>query len=869
MQAPPERLGSFYLGSVYDLQRGAPTEVPVAYDARDLTTHAMCVGMTGSGKTGLCLSLLEEAAIDQVPAILIDPKGDIANLMLQFPDLSPDDFLPWVSQDDVRREGSSAAQVAAEVAGRWKEGLAAWGISPDRLRTLQESVDYTIYTPGSDAGVPINILGSLAAPGLDFDQHAESIRERIAGTVNALLGLVGIAADPVQSREAILLSAIFEYFWRNNQDLDLAKLILSLQNPPVRQLGVLDVDTFYPEKDRFALAMAFNNLLASPKFQSWLQGETLHIESLLYTADGKPRHSIFYIAHLSPDERMFFVTLLLESVLAWVFRQAGTRSLRALLYFDEVYGYLPPVAQPPSKRPLMGLLKQGRAAGLGCILATQNPADLDYKALTNTGTWFIGRLQAERDKMRLLEGLQNAIAESGGQGQRVDFDRLIGQLKPRLFLMHNVHEDQPVVMQTRWAMSYLHGPLTRRQIEDLMAPRRRTEGDEGPKMEDQAPSSFVLGPSSLGPPAGFSAQRQALDPAIPQFFLPLTIHETAAAQELFRTAGADIGLEPAQLVYQPAILGGGLVRLVDDKRRISEQRERVLLAPVPDALGGVAWDQAAEVSVPLGALEQQPARAAALPSIPHPPAPPSVPPSGGEAGGAGPFFGLAPEAANSPAELKSIARSFADWLYYHSQISLLAHPEFDVVQRPGESEQEFKGRLRQAARERRDAGVDDLRERYAARIEKVEAKLRRQQRELEQDEEDYGARKGEALIATGEMLFTVLTRRRLYRTASWTASRRRLAQQAKLDVAERRKEIEEMEAELSELQADLEREIAQITPKWVDLLKGLTNYTVRPKRSDIEVKVVGLAWVPAWAITYRAGGQTLTATLPAYQTQQQ
>jgi DNA helicase HerA-like ATPase len=424
--------------------------------------------MTGSGKTGLCVGLLEEAALDKVPTIMIDPKGDITNLLLQFPELRPEDFLDWINDDDARRKGRTVAEQAQATAELWRTGLADWGIGSDRIRLLQESADFTIFTPGSDAGVPINILGSLAAPDLEFTEHAEAIRERISGTVAALLGLTGSKADPNRSREAILLSNIFEYNWSRGQDLDLAQLIMSIQNPPVRQLGVFDVDTFYPEKDRFELAMAFNNLVASPSFQNWLQGEALDIDQLYYTSDGKPRHSIFYIAHLSDSERMFFVTLLLENVLTWVRRQPGTTSLRALLYFDEVFGFLPPTAEPPSKRPLLTLLKQARAFGLGCLLVTQNPVDLDYKGLTNTGTWFIGKLQAERDKARVLQGLKGAIAEAGGSGQEVDYDTLLSQLSSRVFLLHNVHEEQPVVFHTRWAMSYLRGPLTRPQVRKLM-----------------------------------------------------------------------------------------------------------------------------------------------------------------------------------------------------------------------------------------------------------------------------------------------------------------------------------------------------------------------------------------------------------------
>lgn len=353
MQAPPERLGSFYLGTEYDLEDGNYSEFPVNYDARDLTTHAVCVGMTGSGKTGLCVGLLEEAAMDQVPAILIDPKGDITNLLLQFPELQPSDFQDWINPDDARRKGQTIEEYAQATAELWRNGLNDWGIGPERIRTLQATTDYTIFTPGSDAGIRVNILGSLAAPGIDFDSDAEAIRECISGTVSALLGLIERKADPVRSREAVLLSNIFEHFWRQNKNLDLTQLILAVQTPPVRQIGVFDVDTFYPAKDRFDLAMAFNSLMAAPTFQSWLQGEPLDIDTLFYTPEGKPRHSIFYIAHLSDNERMFFVTLLLENVRSWMRRQSGTTSLRALLYFDEVFGFFPPTAEPPSKRPLL------------------------------------------------------------------------------------------------------------------------------------------------------------------------------------------------------------------------------------------------------------------------------------------------------------------------------------------------------------------------------------------------------------------------------------------------------------------------------------------------------------------------------------
>ena len=427
MNLPPERLGSFYLGAKYDLNTGKVTEEPINYDARDLTTHAICLGMTGSGKTGLCICLLEEAALDKVPAIIIDPKGDITNLLLQFPNLNPKDFEPWINADDARRKGLSISDYAVSVADTWRKGLADWGINPERIAQLKNSVEYTIFTPGSEAGVPVSILSSLASPNLNFKLDGEAAREKIGGLVSALIDLMGLKVDYVRSPEAIMLANIFEYYWSRNEDLSLEKLIMVIQKPPFSKLGVFELDTFYPVKDRFQLAMALNTLIASPSFESWLKGESLDVDKLLYNAEGKPRHSIFYLAHLSDSERMFIVTLLLESIVTWVRRQQGTTSLRAILYFDEVFGFMPPVAEPSSKKPLMTLLKQARAFGLGVTLVTQNPVDIDYKGLTNTGTWLIGKLQAERDKEKVIEGLRGAISGSG-TGVEADYDCLINKL---------------------------------------------------------------------------------------------------------------------------------------------------------------------------------------------------------------------------------------------------------------------------------------------------------------------------------------------------------------------------------------------------------------------------------------------------------
>ena len=501
-----EKLGLFYLGREVNPD-GQPSETPLLYDSRNLTTHGVCVGMTGSGKTGLCLALLEEAAMDGIPALMIDPKGDLGNLLLTFPNMSGDDFLPWVNEEDARKAGVSLADFAAAEAEKWKDGLAQWGQTPERIAALREKCEIAIYTPGSNAGIPLSILRSFEAPSAEVAGDTELLAERVQSTTSGLLGLLGIDADPLQSREFSLLSAILQQAWKNGQSPDLAGLIAAVQEPPFEKIGVLSIEDFFPARQRRALVMALNNLLASPGFATWREGEPLDIARLLHTPEGKPRLAVLSIAHLSDPERMFFVTTLLEEVIAWMRRQPGTPSLRALLYLDEIFGYLPPIANPPSKGPLLLLLKQARAFGLGLLVATQNPADLDYKALANCGTWFIGRLQTDRDKQRVLEGLESASAGRGAD--RTKLNDLLNALGKRVFLLNSVHEAEPKLFTTRWTMSYLRGPLTRDQIRLLMDHTGRP-----------AAPPAALPPAPVAGSTATSPEPPAAEPGVWQLVLP-------------------------------------------------------------------------------------------------------------------------------------------------------------------------------------------------------------------------------------------------------------------------------------------------------------------------------------------------------------
>jgi hypothetical protein len=554
MDADHEQLGSFYLGTELDPATRQPRG-PVMYDARDLTTHAVCVGMTGSGKTGLCLAMIEEALIDGVPVIAIDPKGDLANLALTFPELRPADFAPWVDPAAAQREGVTVDELAATTAQRWRDGLAATGQSPDRIARLRAAAEVAIYTPGSEAGIPLSLLRSFHAPAGALADDTEAWRDRVEAAASGLLSLIGIAADPLRSREHVLLSQLLDAAWREGKNVELAALIHQVMKPPFAQVGAFDLETFFPAKDRTELALQLNTLIASPSFAAWTRGEPLEIANLLTTRDGKPRASVMSIAHLSDAERMFFVTLLLQEVVSWMRTQQGTSSLRAIVFMDEVMGYLPPTAMPPSKKPMLTLLKQARAFGVGIVVATQNPVDLDYKALSNAGTWLLGRLQTERDKARVLEGLEGASAASGRAFDRGAMESLLAGLAQRQFVMNDVHDAQPTVLQSRFALSYLAGPLTRAQISKLAKPAPSTAAPSAPPLA-KAPAT--------------SSTRQVVP---------------AGLQELFLGTGA----------LAPALVGVAKVHYTLAKANLDVWTDVTVVARLTPESAGDFWEHAAVV----------------------------------------------------------------------------------------------------------------------------------------------------------------------------------------------------------------------------------------------------------------------------------
>ncbi len=811
-----EKLGIFYLGKEYDLAQKQVRNDLILYDSKDLTTHAVCVGMTGSGKTGLCLSLLEEAAIDSIPVIAIDPKGDLGNLFLTFPDLRPEDFRPWIDEQEAAREGMSPDDFAAHVSTIWKIGLEGWGQSGARIRRFRDAVDMAIYTPGSTAGLPITVMKSFAAPATAILDDVDVFRERVSATASGLLALMGIDADPVRSREHILISNLLQHHWRQGRDLDIAALIREIQTPPFHTVGVLDLETFYPPKDRTDLAMTLNNLLASPSFASWLEGEPLDVKRLLYTAEGKPRLSILSIAHLSDPERMFFVTLLLNEVLAWVRTQPGTSSLRAILYMDEVFGYFPPTANPPSKTPMLTLLKQARAYGLGIVLATQNPVDLDYKGLSNTGTWFLGRLQTERDKARVLEGLEGASVQAGRTFNRQQLEATLAGLGKRVFLMNNVHEDQPVTFQTRWALSYLRGPLTRQQIKTLMDPLRSG-------LLNPATPSVQPGPAARSLPIALS---QSSRPVIPEGLEEVFLDVTEPLQEFER------------LVYRPAVVGTGELYFVRATYGIDQWQERGLFLPLERDRTAIDWKDAVRVDSHGWTLARSP-----------------------EEGGT---FTELPAGLFGKSNVKKWQSALKDAFYQSGRLVLWRCADLKLFSLPDETEGDFRVRLHQLAVEQRDAEVAKLRTKYAAKFDSLRKRMRTADEAIQREESQHAKAKQDSWFSWGSTLLgaflgrKVASKENVSKTSTAMKSVGRVSQQGD-DVARAKAKRAALQADLDALEAALQAEIDQLAERWSTDRLALEEVEVPPRKSDIRIDELKLVWVP-WAIDDTGAARVVTTT---------
>jgi len=806
-----EKLGAFYLGRRYDLAANRiASNAPLLYDAKDLCTHAVIVGMTGSGKTGLAVTLLEEAAIDGIPVIAIDPKGDLGNLLLTFPSLDAASFRPWIDEAEAARRGHTPDEEAQSVADRWRDGLADWDQAPERIARFAAAADRAIYTPGSRAGRPLALLRSLGAPAAAVRADEEALRERVQSTASGLLGLLGIDADPLRSREHILVSTLLERAWRDGKNLDLGALIASVQKPPLAKVGVLDLESFFPAKERGVLALALNNLAASPAFAAWAEGEPLDAARLLYTEDGRPRISIVSIAHLSDAERMFVVTLVLAELVSWMRAQPGTSSLRALLYMDEVFGFFPPVANPPAKTPMLTLLKQARAYGLGVVLATQNPVDLDYKGLSNAGTWFLGRLSTERDKARVIEGLESVAAGPGFD--RASLDATLSALPPRTFLLRNVHEDEPVVFQSRWALSYLAGPLTRDQIRKLAptateALPQTSEASAQRAGGERSPRDAVASATT----ASASAMTRPTTPAgIPERFLPIAQQPSAGEH----------------LLYRPALLGVASLHYALAKSDVDCWEKATWLAPLDAESDATPWEGGREIGGGAPSLDADPA--------------------------AGARFAELPATAMRAESFERWRKALAAHLYRTRPLTLFRSADPASISKAGETEGAFRVRLRDSLRESRDAAVEKLRARFAPQLATLRDQIARAEHRVGAEREQYAAKRMDTVISIGTSVMGALFGRKLAsrtnvgRAATAMRGLGRAADE-RGDVGRAEERVEQTRAKQADLEQQMQEAIAAIQSRpGVDDI-ALETVRVPARKGDLEVEPLVLAWTP-WRV---------------------
>lgn len=783
-----EKLGLMYLGKELDFTSGDKSEVPFLLKNKDLTTHAVIIGMTGSGKTGLGVGIIEEAMMDNVPSIIIDPKGDMGNLMLTFPELRPADFADWIDPSEAARKEMEPATYAEKTAKTWREGLASWQQSPDRIKALREKSECVIYTPGSTSGVPVSVLNSFDAPGEDVMRDLDTVNSMVGSAVTSLLTLVGIKGDNLQSREYILLSSILLYSWRKGENLSLETLISRVVDPPFDKVGVFGLDTFFKQSERMELAMALNNVLASPTFSTWITGEPLDIQRILYTDEGKPKTSIFAISHLSESERMFFVTMLLNQFVGWMRRQQGSASLKALLYMDEIFGYFPPTANPPSKKPMLLLLKQARAYGVGVILATQNPVDLDYKGLSNIGSWFVGRLQTTQDQEKVLEGI---VGASDGKLDRVQVRQLLGDMKGRQFVLNSAHLDVPVLFETRWVMSYLKGPMSLIDIGRLM------EGySSAAAAVDSAPATSQTGDDLLSHPPLLSDkldQRFELQPLLTD-----------------------------EIHFEPWLAASSMVRFYNQKRNIDEVKEVRLRLYLDKNDESFDWERAEELEKPLDDFDMNAPEQSR-------------------------YYPL-PDGLMSLKNFGAVAKDLADYLYQYERLELYRVAQLKLESNPGESLADFTIRINDHLREQKEAAIEKLKEKFGQKQDRIEKQIETALDRVEKEKADVKSKTTDTILSFGSAILGAFLGRKavsvgsLSKAATGIKNVGRVGKE-KQEVKRAEEKVATLQDELAELSTELEEQVLELGELYTAEKYEVETFSIKPRRSDIFDLKVSLLWV--------------------------
>ena len=784
---PYEKLGLLYLGKELAIGNEAVADLPLLYKSKYLTTHGVIIGMTGSGKTGLGIGLIEEAIMDDIPSIIIDPKGDMGNLLLTFPNLQPSDFEPWIDPAEASRKNMSIAQLAEQTSVNWKEGLDSWGQGAERIAALRRKTDITIYTPGSTSGVPVSIMAGFAAPAKELLNDLDGLNAMVGSAATSLLSLINIDGDPLTSKEHILISSILLHYWRKGEDLDLESLIGAIVNPPFEKVGVFGLSSFFPQAARMKLAMSINNLIASPSFGSWLQGEALDIQRILYGSSGKPQTAIFSIAHLGEAERMFFVTLLLNALIGWMRRQQGTSSLKALLYMDEIFGYFPPTGNPPSKKPMLLLLKQARAFGIGVVLSTQNPVDLDYKGLSNIGTWFVGRLQTTQDQNRVLDGI---VGASDGNLDRTTVRKMLSDMKGRQFLLTSTHQDEPLLFETRWVMSYLKGPISLQDISRLMKGRQAATS--------HATTDVVKPERSDGLQQGVPL----ISEKIPQrFFLPPVLSDQAR--------------------FEPWLAATATVRFYNGSRNIDETSVYNLRIYLDESFADPHWQEAESFDLILEDC-------------------PDTPPAGSS------FYTL-PPVFTSLRNLKQFEKDFSGYLYQTQRLELLRAPSLKLESRPGESEADFAVRIADLLREQKEEAAEKLFHSFKTKRDRLEKKLDRALAKTEKEKSDVSAKTTDTILSFGTAVLGAFLGRKamssstMTRTASGIRKAGRLSKE-KDDVRRAEVALGQVEEEIRYLDEEQSEALTKLAERFDPAQIETEIFAIKPRRSDIFNVNLCLLW---------------------------
>jgi len=783
-----EKLGLFYLGKELDIQTGKESNELLLVKNKNLTTHAAIIGMTGSGKTGLGIGIIEEAVLDKIPSLIIDPKGDMGNLLLAFDDFNPKSFEPWVDAHEAEKKGMDIPSFAAKTAETWQKGIESWGQSKERVKRFKEGADFSIYTPGSSAGIQLSVLSSFDAPSADVLDDPDTFSYILNSTVSSILALVGIDADPLQSKEYLLLTTIFNYFWKKEQSLSLESLIGHVTNPPFDKVGVLPLKSFYGQNERLKLAMLLNNVLASPTFEAWIEGEPLDIASLLYTDRMKPRVSILSIAHLNDNERMFFVTLLLNKYISWMRTQSGSSSLKTLLYMDEIFGFFPATSNPPSKTPMLLLLKQARAFGIGVVLSTQNPVDLDYKGLSNIGSWFIGRLQTKQDVDRVIDGL---VKSGSGALDKKTISSLLSNLKKRVFLFKSAHRDEIELFSTRWVMSYLRGPLSKKEISSLMAEKKKQKTEEVVSlMKPDTPKEVPSNPQPI------------LSEDIDQFYYATNNFEECCA-------------------FVPYLLANATVKYYDSKRHIDHEEEIYFKYYLNENMKDIDWDEREINEDDFDLYDMDPRENSS--------------------------FSTLPDFISELKNFKSLEKEFSNHLYHDKRISLYRYADLKLESDLDESLQDFNIRALDVLKEKKEEAIEKITDKFEKKRMSFEKKHKRALEKLAKEESDVSHNTTNAFLAFGMTILDALSGRSAMKrsttskagTAIRSASR---MYREKDDVTRAQERISEIEEEFSELELSLEEDIEEIGEEYALENYEIEEFFIKPRRSDIYNLELGLLW---------------------------